>query len=219
MFKSILLSALLLAAPATQPANIPAPIDPATEAVVDKVMKTAGSDVWAKVKVIEFTFNVEDEGKQVVSRSHKWDIVANTDTITDNIKKGDPVIVDLGKNAPAVGYQQWTNDSYWLLMPLKLKDGGVQFGPMMMTRDMPPSRANVTMSFADVGITPGDQYDLSINLRTNQIDHWVYRPNAEKKLGFTWEDYKDFNGLVLATNHVSDDKKRRIYFTDIRVEK
>ncbi len=218
MFKTILLSALLLASPATQPANSPAPIDPATEAVIDKVMKTAGSDVWASVKVIEFTFNVEDDGKQVVSRAHKWDIAANTDVVTDKIKNTAPVTVDLAKQEPAAGYQQWTNDSYWLLMPLKLKDGGVQFGPLAISRAVPPS-ANVTMSFAGVGLTPGDQYDLSINVLTNQIAHWVYRPNAEKKLGFTWEDYKDFNGLVLSTNHVSDDKKRRIYFTDIKVEK
>jgi hypothetical protein len=215
MLKTIcLLSALLLADRATQPA-----MDKSTEEVIDKVMETAGSEVWPSVKKIEFTFNVEDEGKLVVSRSHKWDVAGNTDTITDNIKKIAPITVDLAKQEPAAGYQQWTNDSYWLLMPLKLKDGGVTFGPMMMTRDMPPSRANVTMSFAGVGLTPGDQYDLSINLRTNQIDHWVYRPNAETKKGFTWEDYKDFNGLVLATNHVTDDKSLRIYFTDIKVEK
>ena len=215
MLKTIcLLSAFLLADPATQPA-----MDKGTEEVIDKVIKTAGSEVWPGVKKVEFTFNVEDDGKLVVSRSHKWDIVAKTDVVTDNVKKTDPVTVDLAKQEPAAGYQQWTNDSYWLLMPLKLKDGGVRFGPMMTTRDYPPSRANVTMSFAGVGLTPGDQYDLSINLRTNQIDHWVYRPNADTKKGFTWEDYKDFNGLVLATNHVSDDKKRRIYFTEIKVEK
>jgi hypothetical protein len=212
MLKTICLLTLLLQAPTTQPQE-------GTPPEIEAVMKQAGIDVWPSVKRIEFTFNVEDDGKLIVSRKHAWDVKANTDEVTDLVKKTEPVKVDLGKKEPAAQFQQWTNDSYWLLMPLKLKDGGVKFGPVMSTRDFPPSRANVTMSFEGVGLTPGDQYDLSIDLRKNQIDHWVYRPNADKKTGFTWEDYKDFNGLILSTNHISDDKKRRIYFTDIKVEK
>ncbi len=217
MFPLICLLPLLLQAPATQPVDTGRPTDAA--AVVDGIMKAAGSEVWLSIKRIEFTFNVEQEGKLVVSRKHDWDIRANIDTVTDLLKKSEPVRVDLGQKEPSAGFQQWTNDSYWLLMPLKLRDGGAHVEMVGATRDMPPSRARLRLHFDNVGLTPGDQYILSVDLRNNRIDHWVYMPTPERKHGFTWEDYQDFNGLVLSTNHRADDGKRRIFFTDIRVER
>jgi hypothetical protein len=210
----VLTLSMLLQAPSTQPAE-----DTAAAPVVDAVIKAAGGEVWPTVKRLQFTFNVEDAGKLVVSRRHDWDLRAGTDVVTDLVKKADPVTVDLSKKEPAAQFQQWTNDSYWLLMPLKLKDGGVKFSALTTTRDYPPSRASVTMSFDSVGLTPGDQYRLSIDLRQNRITHWVYMPNPQTQRGFTWDDYQDFNGVVLSTTHKEDDTNRRIFFTDVKVER
>lgn len=225
----VLALSLLLAGCATPPAEPSATIspasDPASVAVAKQIVKASGGDVWPTVKRIRFTFNVENEGTIVVKRSHDWDVVAGTDTV----KAGDQTFVTyvrgtdnmrltpqaLGEHQKAFGW--WTNDSYWLLMPLKLLDPGVVIGPMIATKDDPPSRGRMTIRFEGVGQTPGDQYDLAIDLRRNQIDHWTYRPNESRVIGFTWEDYKDFNGLVLSTNHKTEDGKRRIFFTDIEV--
>lgn len=208
---------LALMQPTTAPApNPPMPeqSDPATVAIARKIVQASGGDVFPSVKRIKFTFNVEQEGNVVVSRSHDWDLRAGTNTVTVGEQT---VTVDLAKREPAEAYAWWTNDSYWLLMPLKLLDEGVILGPAATTRDMPPSRANFTMGFGNVGLTPGDQYDLSVDLRSNRITNWVYRPNADRKLGFAWDDYQDFNGLVLSTSHPTDDGKRRIFFTGIEV--
>lgn len=219
---AVILASLLLQ-PTTQPAA-PPPAPGADAAGVDvarQIVKAAGGDVWPTVTRIKFTFNVESDGELKTSVKHDWNVRTGVDTVTVGDKT---MTCNVYENKERAGdelaaFKRWTNDAYWLLMPLKLLDGGVKFSPMMSTRDMPPSRGRMTMSFAGVGLTPGDQYDLSIDLRNHRIDHWTYRPNADTKAGFTWENYQDFNGLVLSTEHKSDDGKRRIYFTDIVVER
>ena len=221
------LAVALLAAAALSAAPVPStrPAETGARKIASDVVQASGGAVWpAKVKTLTFTFNVVKGGKTAMSAKHVWDVPAGKDTVTWD---GKTVTVDVHKSPSSfkdgsdekAAFARWTNDSYWLIMPLKLLDGGVQFGPVMTTKDMPPSRANMTMSFADVGMTPGDQYDLSINLRKHQIDHWVYRPNADTKAGFKWQGYQDFNGLTLATDHPSDDGKLNITFTDVSVER
>lgn len=217
LFAPFAVAFALLLQPASQPS---APTDTAEgRALAEKIVKAAGGDVWPKVSRIKFTFNVEDEGKLVASVKHDWNVRTGVDNITVNEKA---ITTNVYENKTREGdelqaFKRWTNDSYWLLMPLKLLDGGIQYGPVISTRDLPPSRGKMTISFAGVGLTPGDQYDLAVDLRENRVTHWTYRPNAEKSAGFTWENYQNFNGLVLSTEHKTDDGKRRIFFTDIEV--
>jgi len=177
--------------------------------LVTKVMKASGADNWGNVKEIKFTFNVTGaDGKQLISAKHDWDLEKNTDTVEWGDKK---VTVDLSKPATEgddkAGFQRWTNDSYWLLMPLKLKDGGCT---------VTSPEANVLhLSFAGVGLTPGDQYNVYINPTSNLPEKWDYMPTPEKKVTGTWEDYKTTGGLTLATKHQFGDKT--ITFTDLDV--
>lgn len=191
-----------------------------SESLAAAIVQAHGGDVWPEVTRLRFTFNVEDEGTLRFSAAHDWDLRSGVCAVTI----GDRTIsTNVYASGPRVGdeleaFKRWTNDAYWLLMPLKLQDGGVRFSPLITTRDLPPSRGRMTMSFDGVGLTPGDQYDLAINLRTLRIEQWTYRPNAESSAAFSWENYQDFNGLVLSTEHRSEDGKRRIYFTDVAVE-
>jgi hypothetical protein len=216
-----LLSLMLLVQATTQPISVSAPPTTApqvsrSEQLAREIARAHGLDVWPSVRRIEFTFNVERDGKPAMSRRHDWDVRGGSVAVTVGDKT---TSTTLANPTDPQAFAAWTNDSYWLLMPIKLLDGGVRFGPLTETRDMPPSRGRMTMSFEGVGLTPGDQYDLSIDLRNSRIDHWTYRPNAEKSVGFTWENYQDFNGLILSTEHKTDDGKTRIFITDVRVER
>jgi len=209
-FTFALMALLQTTAPAPQS-------DSATFDIATRVADAAGAKVWPSVKRVAFTFNVHDNGKPVVTRRHDWNVRAHTGTVT---VEGKTTAYDLNNPAQSpAAFQQWTNDTYWLLMPLKITDAGVNFTPATTTRDTPPSRANFTMRFNNVGLTPGDAYDLSVDLQTHRVTHWVYRPNATKAVGFTWENYQDFNGLALSTEHKTDDGKRRIFFTDVIIER
>src|SRR5438105_3477385 len=54
------------------------------EDLADRVIKASGGDAWPRVKSIEFTFNVAQGDKVLMSAKHHWDIAANTDTVTVN---------------------------------------------------------------------------------------------------------------------------------------
>ncbi len=113
------------------------------------------------------------------------------------------------------GYRAWINDSYWLVMPYKLKDTGVSLkykgeGKMESGRD-----ANIlTLTFEDVGVTPQNKYDVYIDKETMLVEAWAFYRNAsDSEPGFRnpWSDWKRHGKI-----HLSADRGRRKH-TDVAV--
>lgn len=182
--------------------------DAAAGKLADEVMKASGSENWPSVKRIVFTFNVATKEKTLVSAKHDWDLIKKVDTVEWAGKKA---VADLSHPATEGdakdAYQRWTNDTYWLLMPLKLKDGG-----MTLTSTAPNT---LHLSFKGVGLTPGDQYNVYINPTTHLPEKWDYMPAPDKKTTGTWENYKTSGGLTLSTKHSFGDYT--ITMTDLEV--
>jgi hypothetical protein len=186
--------------------------------LADAVMKASGIEHWPHVKTIKFTFNVAkaDADRPDASFSHVWDMKKMTDTVTVNGKTMTADIMKPGSDEDSKkAFARWTNDSYWLIMPLKLKDGGVKLSMRSDETIDGKSYHVLNLSFENVGLTPGDQFDLFIDPQTNLVAMWDYMPTPEKKTRYTWENYKDFSGLKVATEHKGGG--RRIYFTDVEV--
>lgn len=181
------------------------------------VMSASGIDQWPKVKVVRFTFNVEADGKPVISAKHEWDVRAGTDAVAWAGKN-----VTVNVSAPAededskAAHQRWVNDSYWLLMPLKLMDAGVTRTYQGTQQVDGQTYEVLQLSFEGVGLTPGDRYNLYIDPDAHLVRQWDYMPSPEKKMTATWDNYQTFGGLTLATEHQMGN--RRIYFTDVSVE-
>jgi hypothetical protein len=173
--------------------------DSAAQRLADEVMKASGADHWSSVKRIVFTFNASKDGKPLLSAKHDWDLTKGIDKVQWADKS---VTVDVchppsdgdGKDA----YQRWTNDTYWLLMPLKLKDGGITLTS--------PDANTLHLSFKGVGLTPGDQYNVYVNAKTHLPEKWDYMPASGAKTSGSWEEYKASGGLTLATKHTFGDK-------------
>jgi hypothetical protein len=72
---------------------------------------------------------------------------------------------------------------------------------------------------SDGGYTPGDAYDLFFD-SDYKIKEWVFRKGNDSVPSMinTWEDYKDFNGLKLATMHKDSTGSFKLYFTNISVQ-
>ena len=190
--------------------------DERAQQLAREVWKASGGENWSKVKEIHFTFIVEQDGKQLASAEHHWNVAAGT----DHVKwKGKEVTVNLA--APAndedgkAAYGRWVNDSYWLLAPLKVLDPGVKL-THEGTKDLngTPHEA-LRLSFEGVGLTPGDQYLLYIDPETKLVRAWDYIPSPEKVMHGTWENYKTFGGLQLSTEHSFEG--RTIRFADVEV--
>jgi hypothetical protein len=192
--------------------------DDAAMKLAGQVFDAAGGASLGKVARIGFTFNVIDkDGKTLVSAKHDWDLRAGTDTVTWN---GKTVTIKFGdKNDEGdakAAMQRWTNDSYWLLMPLKLLDGGVKL-ESGGTKEVEGQKYDVLkMSFESVGLTPGDHYNLYIDPQTHRVMRWDYMPAPDKSTPGTWEEYQKFGPLTLATKHQFGDKQ--INFTDVSVK-
>ncbi|MEA2711399.1 MAG: hypothetical protein QOF78_4000 [Phycisphaerales bacterium] len=192
--------------------------DDAAMKLAKDVVKAGGGDNWGKVKRIQFTFNVLDkDGKPLMAAKHDWDLRAGTDTVAWNDKNVTIKFADANDAGDAkAAYQRWVNDSYWLLMPLKLLDGGVKLAHGG-AQDVDGQKYEVlNMSFESVGLTPGDRYNLYIDPQEKLVRRWDYMPSAEKKTSGTWDGYEQFGPLKLATKHQFGDKQ--INFTDVKVE-
>jgi hypothetical protein len=191
------------------------PEDPGKQ-LARAVWQASGGQYWSKVKELHFTFIVEQDGKQLVSAEHKWDLAAGTDRVK---WKGKDVTVNLA--APAqdedgqAAYGRWVNDSYWLLAPLKILDGGVKVAYEDDKEIDGVWCETLRLSFAQVGLTPSDVYVLYIDPQTNLVRAWDYIPKEGTVMHGTWENYETFGGLKLATKHNFEGKVIR--FADIKV--
>jgi hypothetical protein len=186
-------------------------------ALAEAVFHASGGESLATLRTLEFTFSVGKDGKLLMGAKHHWDLRAGTDTVAWMDRRATANVYAENTDADAQeAYRRWVNDSYWLLAPFKLRDPGTKLRHLGEQLVDGRKYEVLELSFDSVGLTPGDKYNFYIDPATHLVRRWDYMPNADKKISGTWDEYKDFNGLKLSTEHQFGDK--RIYFTEIRVE-
>lgn len=189
--------------------------------IVEKIVQAHGLEHWNSVSKIDFTFNV-DRGETHFERSWKWQpktnmitMLSKADTISYNRTQLDSTLVKIDGG--------FINDKFWLLTHFNLVwDEGVEISkPKKEVAPIIKEELNkITLKYiGDGGYTPGDAYDLYYG-DDFLIKEWVFRKsnNKEPSLITTYEGYKDFNGLKIATERYTEDKSSKFYFTGIKVE-
>lgn len=102
-------------------------------------------------------------------------------------------------------YRTWINDSYWLLMPFKLRDPGVHLSYIGKDTTQAGASAEVIeMEFTAVGVTPQNKYHIWIGGEPSEVLQWAYYRNAQDTMpGFTnlWTNYQRYEptGIVLSS--------------------
>jgi len=97
------------------------------------------------------------------------------------------------------------NDSYWMFMPFKLLDPGVNLvyvGEDLMADDRAADVLQLT--FESVGVTPDNKYLIYVARDTGLVEQWSYFPTRDAaEPGFTrpWAEWQRFGDIMLATNH------------------
>jgi len=109
----------------------------------------------------------------------------------------------------------WINDSYWLVMPFKLKDSGVTLKYIGGDKTEDGATADkVQLTFDSVGDTPQNKYYVWLSPETHLASQWAYYPKSDMdKPSFVlpWKNYKPYGKVLL-----SGDRGQR-QLTDIQV--
>lgn len=217
------------------PAFDPARSNAKSMAIADQVLQAlGGSDAWQQTRFLRFDFGVEAEGKLRPPRSHWWDKYTGRYRLEGKTPEGDPYLVLMNvntkegsawlKGAKLEGeeakkyleraYGAWVNDTYWLLVPYKLKDGGVLLADGGEEKKGDDAWDKVVLTFDNVGLTPKDKYWLFVNRKTNLIDRWdfVLKGESVPPSTFEWKGWKRYGKIMLSPERVDPASGRKIVF-------
>ena len=103
------------------------------------------------------------------------------------------------------GEAAWINDSYWLVMPYKLRDPGVTLKHVGGGEMVDGRAAEVLeLTFENVGRTPQNKYRVYVAADSGLVEQWdFYADAAEEQPRFQspWAGWEPFGGILLATDH------------------
>lgn len=203
--------------------------DPSAIAIADQVMEAMGGrSNWDQTEALSWVF--------FGRRQHYWDKNNQRfriETISEDPEvkqkvftydlKSDQIKVTIGGEEVKDSLEQykeqakgmWINDSYWLVMPYKLKDSGVtlkHLGGIVDEEGKPCER--LEMTFREVGVTPGNRYLIDVDSVTNLVSSWsffrtVNQDSADFKM--PWKDYQPKGDILLSGD------RGRLKLTNIQV--
>ncbi|MFK8006648.1 MAG: hypothetical protein AB8H03_09765 [Saprospiraceae bacterium] len=100
------------------------------------------------------------------------------------------------------GKNIWINDSYWLVMPFKLKDSGVTLKHLGEEKTEAGKMADVLeLNFKGVGKTPDNKYHVFVDQATKLVSQWTFYPKStdtEPRFSTPWDGYKTFGKIKLS---------------------
>jgi len=107
-------------------------------------------------------------------------------------------------------YESWINDTYWLLMPYKMKDPGVRLKYAGEKTIAGAEYDLVELTFEDVGLTPRDRYWAHVNRKTHMMDRWSYvlqdDPPGSEPTVWDWKGWTRRGRILLCPEKVSERK-------------
>ena len=198
-----------------------------------------GLEKYNAVRYLSFHFVVERDSQRTSDWRHDWDRHTDSYRLAGKNNKGEELLIffnlrsrlgEAFKNGQPVegeeltamlelGYGRFINDTYWLLMPYKLSDPGV-----MLSFDgeetIDQQRYEVIkLTFApSVGLTPQNIYRVFVDPSTGRIHRWEYFAEEGKEpRPAWWNDWREFNGLMLAVERKFEGRTTRLLFENIVV--
>lgn len=181
--------------------------------LADQVMNSMGGrEKWDNTNVIYWNFfemrtllwDKENNRVRIDVPSQEMVIALNMNDMTGNVWKGEEKIENPDSVSKYLenGKRMWINDSYWLVMPYKLKDSGVTLKYIREDTTAAGEKADVLkLTFRDVGVTPQNAYEVWVSVDDRLVKQWAYYSDTtrqEPNFVLSWADYKDHNGILLS---------------------
>lgn len=180
-------------------------------AIADKVIKNMGGyQNWKNTRFISWTWR---------DQYHVWDkheskyrlerdtvvVIADLNTKQGKAYSRGKEITDPVKSKKLIDgmYPSWANDSYWLLLPFKLKDSGVTLKYKGEGKTQAGENADlIELTFKGVGVTPDNRYLLAVDKKSGLITEWsFFRKYTDEKPGFTrvWNNYQTYGKIKIGS--------------------
>ena len=170
-----------------------------------------GSENFASVKYISWTFfgyrriiwDKMNSRVRVDYLNKKLSIITDLNDDTTKLYMNDVEITqpDSLKKYGFKGKKIWANDSYWLLMPFKLLDNGVNLDFVKDTVLNNSETSVIQLTFNQVGFTPENKYWVYVDNKTNYVIQWdYYREYSDTVPEFSnsWGGYKKYENIFLS---------------------
>jgi len=192
-------------------------------AIADRVMhEMGGYDNWKNARYFAWSFF---GGQYQIWDKYTVDFHWEKDTLVANYNLSTKLgqVFSRGKDISATPAGQkvldkltpiWINNSYWLLMPFKLKDSGVALTYKGEGKTMDGAAADVLqMTFKNVGVTPQNRYEVLVNRATGLVEEWAYfakADDAQPAFRRRWNEYAKHGLLLLAAGRSDAAKPARL---------
>ncbi len=211
-----------LAAVLMPPAALAEKRDPKAVQLAEKSLEAmGGQQAWDDTRFIRFNF--------FGFRLHHWDRHTGHHRLEGKSREGDSYVVLHNVNSregrvwvngeEADGetkaewleraYGAWINDTYWLVMPYKLTDPGVN-----LEYDGSEDLDGITfdklkLTFESVGLTPGDTYWAYINRESGLMERWAYFlqdwEEDREATHWQWLDWQRHGKIMLSSKRLNPD--------------
>ena len=203
--------------------------DPEAIELADQVMEAMGGrQAWDHTRYIKWNF--------FGARRHIWDKqtgdvhiegIRDTFEIRMNINDMNGMVNYHGRQLTRQdslvkylqrGKEMWINDSYWLVMPYKLKDSGVTLKNIGRDTMVNGSPAEVlSLTFKEVGVTPNNKYHVYVDPEDSLVKQWDYFPNAldsVPRFQIPWENWQKYGEILLSGDRGGNRKLTEIAVGD-----
>ena len=183
--------------------------------IADDVMKAMGGRyAWDMTRYIRWTFfgkrallwDKTKERVRIDFVDQPLKIRLNLKDMTGRVWKDgmEMTQADSVKKYLARGKSIWINDSYWLVMPFKLKDSGVTLKYIGKKPNYINAECDVLeMTYNQVGDTPDNKYLIYVNPSSKMVTQWDYYAkvtNEKPQMSTPWADYRPVGNILLSTS-------------------
>lgn len=202
-----------------------------------------GGEALDQTALLGFDFVVYDEGRELLRRSHLWDRRTNDYRVRLPRREGGPCTVWFDLDAPEYGearcarhpvsqeeeadlleaaWGAFINDTWWLLMPFKWEDPGVDLTWIGRERSGKTHWDVVLLEFSEgTGLTPGDRYWAYVDRRTGRMDKWemLLEGSEGDPKPVYWTGWEEHGGVLLSTRKELPGSNREIRIENIEVSR
>ena len=193
------------------------------QTILEKVAYAHGYENWKDIASLKFTFNV-DRDTMHFERDWFWNVSTNEVTGTSLGESLTYLRSEIDSVAARTD-AAFINDKYWMLAPYNLiwdkESFTYQHDTLVEAPISKQSMHKLTIVYSsEGGYTPGDAYDFYFG-DDYMVEEWVFRKSnqEEPSVATTWEDYKDLEGIKIASMHKNAEGTFSISFTGLEATK